>query len=90
MNAAGTSFYRTLPPRWLPPSESPDRGTVHPPLLFLITAKCGVQDELSLRTATLKVRFTVRLNLVVQATYGASQKPTYGVSLVLNGTISCA
>jgi hypothetical protein len=56
---------RRCPP-WLPPSESPERGTVYPPSTLMDnTAKYREQDELSLRSATLNLCLNVRLNRLI-------------------------
>src|SRR3712207_6275476 len=48
-------------PSMAPPSESPKGARSNPPLLFDNTAKHGVQDELFLRSATLKVYLSLWL-----------------------------
>ena len=46
-------------PPWLPPSESPERGTVQPPSTLIDnTVHYGVQDEAKLRSATLTLRLS--------------------------------
>jgi hypothetical protein len=53
-------------PPWLPPSESPDRGTVQPPSTFIDnTAKYKEQDEAKLRSKTLNLCTRVRLKRLI-------------------------
>ena len=67
-NAAGTSILPDPAPRWLPPSESPRGARSNPPLLFDNTAKYGAQDEAKLRSTTLNLWLSFRLNWLIYAT----------------------
>ncbi len=54
-------FYRTLPLGGSPPPKAPKGARSTPPLLFDTTAKYRKQDELFLRSATLKMYLSLRL-----------------------------
>ena len=65
MNAAGTSFYRTVPPV-APPLREPRKGHGPPPSTLIDnTAKYRAQDEAKLRSKTLNLCCSVRLNCLI-------------------------
>jgi hypothetical protein len=75
-------------PRWLPPSESPERGTALPPQVLNNTARYGLQDEPLLRSPTLNMYLSLRQEETGELCYaklvlrGAEQPPPPGAGLV--------